>query len=186
MKTALTAFVLVSLTLACDGELPTATNAHVGTTEPGLTTGPHVTASSFSRSGVGPPHTGAGTWTVTDFGTISMREVGNNVIIENFVELAWEGALVGTSIHFGRFVDHLPSGTGTYQNTGEFTGAVAGCDGVESFTYKTAAVGEPGLGPLSGTTTIVASRATTGALISGVIKWSQAGPGGPYHIEYNC
>jgi hypothetical protein len=185
MKKALIAMLSVSLAVGCDSQLPTATEAHTPSAEPGLTTGPLVNAPSFDRSGVGPPHTGTGTWMATNGGPLSSRVVGNNMIIENFVELAWEGALVGTSIHFGRLVIHTATGFGTYQNTGEFTGAVAGCDGVESFTYKTASKGDDPV-TATGTTPIVASTSTTGVVLSGVIKWSQDGPGGPYEITYNC
>lgn len=152
--------------------------------EPGLTTGTEVTAPSFNRAGAGPPRTGTGTWRLTKITVISTREVGNNVIIDNEVELAWEGTLVGTSTHPNRLVVHRATGTVTFQNKGEFTGNVEGCDGVESFTYKTAAKGEAGIA--QGTTTIVASKATTGVVLSGVIRWSLVGDGGPYEIEYIC
>lgn len=153
-------------------------------TESGLTTATKVTAPSFDQAGAGPPRTGTGTWTVTKVELISTREVGNNLIIDNVVELAWQGTLVGTSVHSNRVVRHLAAGKATFQNTGEFTGAVAGCDGVESFSYTTAATAEAGIA--QGTTTIVASKATTGVVLSGVIRWSQAGAGGPYDIQYIC
>lgn len=160
--------------------------ADASITQPEAATGTEMVAPNLGRIAAGPPRTGAGTWTATNFGLISTRDVGNNRIIENFVELAWEGALEGTSIHFNRLVIHLPTSTATFQNTGEFTGAVDGCDGVESFTYKSTARGDPVAGNAVGTTTIVASNATTAVVLSGVIHWIQDGLSGPYEMKYTC
>lgn len=153
-------------------------------TESELTDRTAFTAPSLNQVGAGPPRTGAGTWSVTAFQLISSRVVGDNTIVENRVDLEWAGALVGTSFHFNRIVIHATTGIATFQNTGEFTGTVAGCEDVESFTYSTAARGP--VGAVAGVTQIIASKASTDVVLSGVIRWSQVGPGGPYDIQYVC
>jgi hypothetical protein len=178
---------VVALGLAC-ALFIVSCSMDTGLTEPELTDNIGMTAPSFNIAGAGPPLLGSGTWSIIDIELISIRVVGNNTIIENRVEIEWDGTLEGTSVHFNRIVVYGTTGMGTLQNTGEFTGSVAGCAGVESFTYRSVAKAqlEPPPPTGEGTTRIIASKATNDVVLSGVVRWDQVGPGGDYDIKFVC